>query len=188
MDVSLARRRPWGAVFLFVLGGLLGAAMASPGPSEAVSYYTRSASCPGAAFVAVNYATENTLDGGVMFTRSFDAQFVCNAALPDDAIVTSVQFTTRDVDDLGQAKECGLYRFGLAAGTALTSTQPIASVPATSYGGKPGTVRQTDDSISYATVDNGNYGYWFSCVLDSGNWGVGILGADIIYKITAAKG
>ena len=71
--------------------------------------------------------------------------------------------------------------------TALTE-QTMASVAKTDLYGYPGTVRPADNTISYATVDLNKFAYWMECWQTAGSPFLGILGADLTFTITAAKG
>jgi hypothetical protein len=69
------------------------------------------------------------------------------------------------------------------------------SVTNTGAADKPGVLRYTDSSISFATVDNANFAYSLQCqivyhdgLLSSLGDRFGIIGADITYTISAANG
>jgi hypothetical protein len=112
---------------------------------------------------------------------------LCDPGLPNRAVVTTVQFTLRDSAS-GDIKFCGLLRSGLAPQSA-TSYQVLASVPATPLGDPdPGTVRKTDTSIDFATIDNARFGYWLQCRLGGDGGDLGIYGASVTYQISAANG
>ncbi len=84
---------------------------------------------------------------------------------------------------------CSLYRKSLNPVTADTLQNLMAEVPATD--GVPLTVRLTDTTIEFAKVDNANFGYHLQCQLSEVSFygeALGIFGAVVTYKITAANG
>jgi hypothetical protein len=177
-------------IAIIALGLLVGATLTAPG-AGAATYYTRSASCAGLSFFPDDSRGYDT-DGTLRYRPSpADAwgTFRCNPGLPNGAIVTKLQFTVRDAETFtGFDVTCWLARSGLAATTTPSDVQHMAGPLVTT--GAPGTVRLTTSAISYATIDNANHGYWVECNLPPKYFlnDIGIFGADVIYKITAAKG
>ncbi len=69
----------------------------------------------------------------------------------------------------------------------------MADVPATGTVNAPGYVRQSDLSINVPTIDNSKYSYFLQCkfVLDPQAGALdrlGLVGADVVYTITATNG
>jgi hypothetical protein len=160
------------------------------GGAQAVTTYTRTASCSAlGGFHPISNATDYTfkttrlwwLGGGSGF-------FLCDPGLPHKAVVTKVRFTIFDNWPSGEVRNCALVRSGLTPTTA-ESVQVLASVPATGVpylNDQP--LRPSDTSISYATIDNANFAYWLQCELTLYLDAIGLYGADVTYKITAANG
>lgn len=179
---------------LVVLGALIGAGvapvMAGVHPSlQTASVQTRAASCQGLSFHPVDAEMGFNYLNVMIYRNDNNGSgfFVCNAALPNGAVVSKVSFTVSDGAANAEVRYCGLFRSGLAAASAST-TDELAQVPTTGSLANPGVVRLTDDSIQNATVDNTRYGYWFQCQLTAANTNLGIFGADVVYKISAANG
>lgn len=152
--------------------------------------YTRSASCAGLDFYPTDSDTRYSNDSMLRYSiaGSGTKVFRCDPGVPNGAVVIKVQFTLFDGEGgSAVAGPCDFVRSGLTTGGAASS-QLLASVRATVN--DPGTVRFTDTTIQYATINNASYGYWFECHLDPGDgYGKpGLYGADVIYTITAAKG
>ena len=174
VTVVIGKRHLLAGLSVLILTALIGAALVIPAVSDATTtYLTRSASCAGVNF----YASDSTDTYGTNGARRWnngDASetFQCNADLPTGAIVTKVQF------NVANAAQCFLTRvsFGLAP-----TYDHMASV--THGNGAPAVLTTTN--ISHATVDNANFGYVLECGLDPDGY---LYGADVIYKITAAKG
>ena len=110
-------------------------------------------------------------------------------------MVKKVRFTVRLNDELygfpGGVTNCALRRSGLTTSTAETVDDLARPTMPTS--GPTGVYRVTDSSITNATINNANYGYWLECqLLDSAQWGTGadpgLYGADVTYTISAANG
>jgi hypothetical protein len=123
--------------------------------------------------------------------------FICDAGLPDRAVVTKVQFTVLDSysgndPGEGQVRYCGLLRQDLRASTA-GQYQELAAVPATGPAATPGKVRLSDTIIN-ATVDTSRFAYWLQCQLtnDGDPLGdavyLGLYGATVTYRISSANG
>ena len=88
-------------------------------------------------------------------------------------------------------RHCALIRTSLK----LTGVvEALAVMSSTGMAAQPGTVRRSDTSISFATVDNANYAYSLQCEIafDDSLLNVigkdGIIGADVTYTISAANG
>jgi hypothetical protein len=64
----------------------------------------------------------------------------------------------------------------------------MAAMPATGIATAPGLARLQDMTIGFATIDPTKYVYWLQCNLGQAGQSLGIFGADVIYKISAANG
>jgi hypothetical protein len=178
--------------FYVAAGIALGALLAPSfggGGAQAVTTYTRAVSCQGLNWLPTEDGTRYRSDGTLRWSNgSTDGNpgyYVCNVDLPHKAVVTRVRFTLLDEISDADLRNCGLVRAGLTTATAEYA-QLMAAVGATE---QVGIQRLTDTTINYATVDNTNYAYYLQCQFFSfGNEHVGIYGADITYKITAANG
>ena len=197
VTIVVGRRHALAGLFLLVLGALVGSALMAPATSQAVTTYTRSASCAGLDFYPTDSRTEYDNYGTLRVFRSGDTPnrgsgvFRCDPGLPTGAVVKKVQFTAL-LDGFGFGmNDCALVRAGLT--TAAATAQDLGRVsfyPPTTSGG---VVQLTDSSIVNATIDNANWGYWLECSLSSSwSWSStpsnGLYGADVIYTISAAKG
>jgi hypothetical protein len=175
----------------FLAGGIAIGALLAPafggGGVEAVTTYTRAVSCHGFGFEPVNDSIGYETNGTRRVPRTY-GYFVCAVDLPHKAVVTRVRFTLYDTAPVGALiRNCGLVRSGLTSATSATA-QVLAAVPSTT--GAPGVIRLEDTTINYATVDNMNYVYYVQCEIDAYDYfnQLGIYGADITFKITAANG
>ena len=179
--------------FLVAAGMAVGALLApafGTGGAQALTTYTRTASCP--ALGGFHPISSDTSYGYIatklLWLGAGPAFFLCDPGLPNKAIVTKVRFTILDDTAFGEIQNCALVRSGLTPTTAQ-SVQVLASVPST---GVPFTsalpLRPSDTSISYATIDNANFAYWLQCELPYTNSQIGLFGADVTYKITAGNG
>jgi len=166
------------------IGALL-APSAGGGGAQAVTTYTRAVSCPGLAWQPVN--SDQIYDSVGTIRRAFNTgYYVCAVDLPHKAVVTRVRFSVLDANYNGNVNSCALVRAGLAIETTNTA-QLMAAVGTTtdSYDSQ----RLSDTTISFATIDNMNFGYYLQCQIVGSGWiAVGVYGADITYKITAANG
>jgi len=179
--------------FLLAAGIAIGALLAPAvgGGAQAITTYTRTASC--SALGGFHPIDSNTKYGYASTTRLYylgvgSSFFLCDPGLPNKAVVTKVRFTIYDYSASAEVRNCALVRSGLTPTTA-ESLQVLASVPATGasyYSDQP--LRPSDTSISYATIDNGNFAYWLQCEFSANTSALGLYGADITYKITAANG
>jgi hypothetical protein len=203
VTVVIGKRHAFAGLLLFGLAALLGTALIAPPASEATTVtYTRSASCAGLDFYPTDSRTEYDNIGPLRVWRLGDSTnddygsgvFRCDPGLPTGAVVKQVQFTAEEKPGVNPPSgfgvgKCSLVRSGLTAATARTA-EALGSVV---FGATNGTVRLTTTSISYATIDNANWGYWLECSFNSASsWDAtnlpGLYGADVIYAITAAKG
>lgn len=167
------------------MGPVLG--RGSTGTTPSVTTYTRSVSCVGLGFYPTSSNDGHGAQGTMRYRASSDGDgaFLCDPGLPNGAVVTKVQFTVKDIHSTHEITDCALVRSGLATTTA-TSYQLLAGPLGTS--GTPGIKRLTDSSIAYATIDNAKYGYWLQCRIGGSDLGIGIYGANVTYRITAANG
>jgi hypothetical protein len=155
---------------------------------------TRDFSCMGLAFEPIDDQTAGDWQDNMRIRRSEigDGFFVCNAVLPDRAVVEQVSFALYDNTVVGLIQYCGLDRKGLTASTMDDPIQGLASVSATSMAGKPGFVRKSTSGISRATIDNASYAYYLQCQIafdeNAFSLGVGILGATVTYRISSTNG
>jgi hypothetical protein len=201
VTIIVGTRHALAALFLFVFAALAGGALIAPPATEALTTtYTRSASCAGLDFYPTDSRTEYDNDSTLRVWRVGSTApigtgvFRCDPGLPTGAVVTKVQFTGLQFDPTATGTgeglgTCALVRSGLTTATARTA-QTLASA---SFGTSVGVVRVTTSSITNATIDNANWGYWLQCAF-TWSWGwpdtahTGLYGADVIYTITAAKG
>jgi hypothetical protein len=166
---------------------------ARSGPTPLATVYTRSASCAGLDFFPLDSATGYGSDGTarIRTDAAGSGYFMCNPGLPTGAVVTKVRFTLpAPTPGATATRKCGLQRVALSTSSA-THTDVMARVTDSDTLAHPGTVRLTDSTISRATVDNSQYGYYLQCQLyaDPGFTSYGrIYGADVIYTISAGKG
>jgi hypothetical protein len=181
--------------FFLAAGMAIGALLAPAfggGGAQAVTYYTRAASCAGVHFYPTDsgttYGVTNSLRSGPN-TSDVVGTFTCDPSLPNGAIVTKLQVTASLVlASPGVARGvslCVLVRTALSP--ANLSFQQVASVAFLDLS-VAGVYRRSTTAIAHATIDNAQFAYELSCTLDYGNENAGIWGADVIYKITAAKG
>ena len=181
--------------FFLAAGIAIGALLAPTfdgGEAQAVTTYTRTTSC--SALGGFHPIDSNTKYAYAATTRLYyvgvgSSFFLCDPGLPNKAVVTKVRFTIFDNSVNGEVRNCALVRSGLTPTTA-ESLQVLASVPATGvpfYSGGP-PLRPSDTSISYATIDNANFAYWLQCEFSENTSALGLYGADVTYKITAANG
>ncbi len=189
----------WRALALVLVGALFVAPIAGrmlgmepTGGSVSAATQTRATSCAGLDFHPLDNYTYYANVGPLLIksANSTGASnfFVCDPGLPHNAVVTKVQFTLRDDWTFAEVRNCALVRNGLTAATA-EPLQVMGSVPTTGADAQPGTVRRTDTSIDFATVDNTKWGYWLQCEIDGdARDEVGIYGADVVYTITSASG
>ena len=189
VTIVLGKRHALAGLFLLVLGALLGVTLIAPLTAQGVTYYTRSASCAGLNFEpdsdSANFGNYGALR--TAYNPSVVA-FRCNAALPNGAIVTKVQFTVAQYY-LDDQISCNLTRTGLAASTSPTDYVAMAG-PLTTSGlgqGHYEAQRLSTSTITDATIDNASYAYWLQCGLRADATS-GIYGADVIYKISSTKG
>ena len=195
--------RAWRAGLLLVIGCVFGTVLIAPvtarvhpASGSPTITYTRSVSCAGLSF----YPSTSSTAYGNWFSRRYwkptgtgDGVFRCDPGLPNGAVVMKVQFTLYDRHANAEVSQCQLVRTGLTVATADLA-QELASVPGTGVGAAPGTVRKTDTSISYATVNNAKFAYWLNCRLEASvadpkdGPSIALYGADVIYSISAANG
>ena len=180
---------------LLFAGLMLGALISNPAPATGLTTYTRAASCHGLNFHPINnatgfkwHATEKYLYYYHTETSSGDGYFLCDPALPHKAVVTKVQFTLMDDDNMGEIRYCALYRQSLADTYPTPQPQLMAQVTGTGVAAEPGKVRPSTTSITFATVDNTQFGYYLQCQPTKIFGKMGIYGAVVTYKITAANG
>jgi hypothetical protein len=195
MFLDLARRL-WRVGALITTGVIVGAFIVAPttaAPTPAATQ-TRALSCPGIGFHVIDADTEPAYEGTILYRRGTlgSGFFVCPVDLPHRAVVTKVQFTLKDAYVGAQARFCGLVRIDLAAGSA-GAHRVLGEVPDTGSAAAPGTIRRTDNSISYATVDNTRYSYYLQCQLTADgspleDVDLGLYGATVIYRISSSNG
>jgi hypothetical protein len=170
-----------GAVLVIALGAaLLGGAPAA----DAVTVYTRSASCAGLDFYPTDSGTEysNSSTLRIRTSGAGTGVFRCDPGLLTGAHVTKVQFTFANPISPWDFY-CNYVRSGLTVATA-TSFDVIAHAPEAPSGP---VVRVSTTAISNGTIDNSKYGYWLECQLPI-TANTGLYGADVIYTISAANG
>jgi hypothetical protein len=184
-------------VLAFVL--LLGGGIVGPG-GDAVTYSLRSAECAGLSFLPLVTTKGYGSDGTLRHARMLEyvgaedpIVFGCDPSLPHGAIVTKVQFTVRDASDTGSLK-CYLLRTGLGATTNTGDSQIVGTVlESAEPTGTQQMAHMMTASDSYKTIDNAGRAYLLECefkyhfLIDQDN-SLGIFGATVFYKITAAKG
>lgn len=144
------------------------------------SGYTRRSSCAGLNFYPTDSATGYT-NLGVSRTRvgtDGTGVFRCDPHLPDGAVVTKVEFTTETSGD--EIQSMALVRSNSTPAIGVETMALIAE-------SDESVERHADASISFATVNNNNYGYWLE-FLHTGEAAGGVVGATVTYRITAARG
>jgi hypothetical protein len=174
---------------------LLGASLATQfgGTSvEAATMQTRTASCTGLDFHPIESATEyGHYNFELVRTQTTgDGYFYCHLDLPTRAVVTKVQFTLEDTTAGGAVDYCGLFRNDLDP-AHVGEYQQVAQVPSTGDNAVPRTVRYSTTAITYGTIDNSRYAYWAQCRINEEPFhdnDLGIYGATVTYKISAANG
>jgi hypothetical protein len=151
---------------------------------------TRSVSCGAFGFVPVDSATNADYFNSkrIRAGTSGSGFFTCNPGLADRAVVTKVQFSVWDGSGSSQMKFCGLYRSGLGGASSAETVQEMASFPGTGIARAPGFARLTDTSIHNSTVNTRSYVYWLQCNIEQAGQSLGLYGADVEYRITAANG
>jgi hypothetical protein len=172
---------------VFLAAGMAIGALLAPAfggsAAQGVTTYTRAVSCHGLSWFPTTNAVPYSSVGTLRVSSSY-GYFICGVDLPHEAVVTRVRFTLFDVHD-GNVRNCALVRAGLTTGTADIA-QIMAAVDTTT---NIGLQRLPDTTISFATIDNMNYGYYLQCeIIALSLTRQGIYGADITYKITAANG
>ncbi len=196
MSMSPISRRLRPAILL--AGGILlgqGALTIAAPNAPAATRQTRVASCAGYDFHPIDNRTQEAWKGRVKYRRTSDGDgwFLCNANLPNRALVTKVRFTLMDDDDLQEVKYCGLIRTPLAT-TGATKVLALAG-SGTGVPEKPGVKRYSTTEIENPTVANAAYAYSFQCAIlihpsrpQPGEAAAGIIGADVTYTISSANG
>ena len=166
----------------------------SPAAVEPTAIQTRSISCQGLNFHAIDDRTLYAYNGGmrVRWEAGGSGYFQCDPDLPNRATVTKVQFTVRDFHQDVEVRYCALYRSGLTVATAPAPVDIMAEVPTTGMDAMPGDVRLTDTSILNPTINNTRYGYALQCQINfrglSEGGPSGIYGANVVYTIDSANG
>jgi len=193
VTIVVGKRHLLAGLSLLVLTALIGVALVVPAISDAsTTYHTRSASCPGLDFLPMNgtsdYESSDALRGGFNTQQTL---FRCNADLPTGAIVTQVQFTLVISYPGSDPITCLLTRNSLAAtansGSYQAMAGPLTLTPVSTDNNT--TYRLSDSTITDPTVDDANYAYFLECSMGKDIApGDGILGADVIYKISTANG
>jgi hypothetical protein len=204
--VGLGNRRRWRPSLLLLAGCLLGLALGGPGAAlsrtiRPAAMQTRIFTCTGLSFKPlVSSQTYNFL--GFMLYTSSTGFFVCNAALPNKAVVTKVEFTLRDFYSDEELRYCALVRSGMTPAT-VDHSDLLAELPTTGRTAAPGNVRLKTSAINFASVDNANFAYLLQCQFHYGSTAAagdevgpsggnftsaGIYGAVVTYKISAANG
>jgi len=181
VTIVVGKRQLLAALSLLVLTALVGVALVVPAVSEATTTYKiRSASCAGVDFAPGSSSTQYGVSNFVERTGG-PGQFFCNPSLPNGAIVTKVQFTLFDSSAAANNLICYLRR------TDLTSPQFVINVAEVdSPGGNMGLEHLSTAVISDPTINNASFAYFLQCSMAT-SVGLGIYGADIIYKISLAN-
>jgi hypothetical protein len=184
------------AVGVLCLGIVLGAALVGPvmaghgTKASAAATQARAVSCHAFDFhpLSSGIAFEVTDDAYIWKKSPESATFACGIELPQRAIVTKVQFTVWDDDDEDRLDDCSLRESGLPAISAA-GIHTIAEVVTPSDNQMPGTVRVSTTDIDNGTINNIAWAYYLQCTfVGNGLGSVGIYGADVQFKITAANG
>jgi len=187
MTIVLSRRHAVGGMSLLAIGCMMGAMLMAPA-AGATTYLNRSASCAGVNFYPDNSGTPWGTAGSLRYRAGAGGNgiFRCNPALPNGAIVTKVQFTVWNQNLGGSFVSCGMTRSSLLYTTSSsdwqTMTGQITMSPAITDA-----VRAGSSTISYGTINDQDHAYSVYCELPTIS-DMGIYGADVLYKITAAKG
>ena len=197
MVIVVSRPRAVVALAAVVVAALVAASLMSSAVGAATkpaTTYTRIASCAGLSFYPTDSQTTYA-NNGALRTRTDNGSgsgvFRCDPGLPNHAVVTKVEFTA----SLVQVTQTAIYGVGNCAlrrsSLAVTNAGSNQTMATKSFRGSPpgGPQRVTATPISYATVNNANYGYWLECVITG--WqesNAGIFGADVYYTISASNG
>jgi hypothetical protein len=192
--IVVSRRLAVVALSTVVVLALVAANLAFPAVSRATAIYSRVASCAGLSFYPTDSETKYSNNGALRIRTDNGAAggsgaFRCDPGLPNHAVVTKIQFTVA-MEQVTQTlvigvRNCQLRRSSLGATTAgAVQTLGSVNIPGNPPGGPK---RATTTSISFATVDNAQFGYWLECLMDTdaGATTVGIYGADVTYSIAA---
>jgi hypothetical protein len=195
MSGSLFLRTLRGAT-LFAAGMLVaGTSISVAAPVRPAATQTRVSSCSGLNFHPIDSRTVYRWAGRMLWRagQGGDGWFLCDANLPNKAVVTRVRFTVKDGHDLQSLQYCALVRASLASASA--TPQALGVVSPTGMAAEPGTVRKSDTSISHATIDNSTYSYWLQCqilwddrLIAPGDAYAAIVGADVTYTISSTNG
>ena len=192
----------WRPVVLVAAGIVTGATLVGPvaarvtGVPSPAALQTRAASCSGYDFHPLDSDTKYAYKGVVIYRPSGGGSgfFTCNPHLPQGAVVTKVQFTVSDRYYNSNVRFCGLVRTDLRVASA-GQYQTLADLPETPLDASGTDVnRLVDAKIDHATIDNTRFAYWLQCQLNgAGDLGggperIGLVGADVIYQISAANG
>jgi hypothetical protein len=199
VTIVIGKRHVLAGLSMLVLTALIGVALVVPAVSDATTtYLTRTESCAGLDFYPTDSKTQYDNAGTLRVWRYTDIAnpgtgiFRCDPGLPNGAIVKQVQATSFTWNGLGVIT-CALVRSGLTPQNA-GQYQDVGRV--TFPGGTASDYfRESTTSVQNATIDNTTWGYWLECALSTPYaWTgdprlvTGLYGADVIYKITAAKG
>jgi len=163
-------------------------------PAVVSSTLTRSVSCMGLNFHAIDGATVTTWVGTRLAPggRGGDGYVLCDPGLPNKAVVRKVEFTLYDNDTAAEVRYCALDRIGLTTSTANDPTQVLAQVVSTGLAETPGYVHLSTSAISHPTIDNVHDSYSLQCQLhlQAGHWNreSGIIGASVTYSISSTNG
>jgi hypothetical protein len=190
--LSRFRGRP-SAVVLLSSGMLAGSLLAAPAIGltavTPAADQVRAASCWATAFHPIQSGVTYVIGDSqaLYFTGGGSTLFRCDLDLPQRAVVTALKVTEIDHTYTGGMGECSLLRFNLAATSASTKLA-MATVPETGFPDMPGTIQQSDTTISHATIDHQKYAYAVECDLNGSGYQAGLYGASVTYTISAANG
>ena len=197
MSQSVAGRVARPAV-MFIAGLLAASALTSSvvaAPATVSSTLTRSVSCMGLNFHAIDGLTVTTWTGTRLAPGSRnggDGYVLCDPGLPNKAVVRKVEFMVYDDDNAAEVRYCALDRIGLTMSTAADPTQVLAQVASTGMAETPGYVHLSTTAISHPTIDNVHDSYSLQCQLHlrAGHWNTdsGLVGASVTYTISSTNG
>jgi hypothetical protein len=177
---------------LLVAVGALIAVQFGGATAHGATMLARSASCTGLNFHPIDSSTTYSYYHSelVRTTSNGDGWFYCNLELPNNAVVTKVQFTLEDGNAAGAVRYCGLFRNDLDS-AHVAEYQPVAQIPSTGDNAAPHTVRLSTQHITNGRINNSRYAYWAQCQIDTHPFydkDLGIYGMDVIYTISSANG
>jgi hypothetical protein len=187
---------PAWAAALLAMALLLAPSLLRGGSAAAAANYTRSTSCHGLNWTPMESGTTSNYDNLMRIRVGTEGYgfFGCDPKLPTGATVKKVQFTVYDADNHTEVRYCGLFRstLDLSGYPGEPTAEQIAQVSSTGFEEHTGYSRKSTRAITFGSIDNTRWGYWFQCQINHDQYGApangGIVGASVTYTISAANG